>query len=203
MDTSHSTTSSKRCSKCKEWFPRTSAHWYRNKAAKDGWQYNCKLCCNASTLKWRSENVDHVIEVDHKYKADHKERIHAREKGYREKHHSNILAATRRWRLNNPDKQDWYYRNKDRAKANAQRRRAREVNAEGSHTKTDIERQYKAQAGNCWWCGKPLNGKYHVDHRIPLDKGGSNDAGNIVLAHARCNLSKGAKLPGEWIGRLL
>lgn len=82
-------------------------------------------------------------------------------------------------------------------------RRAREALAGGRHTAKDIELQLRSQKGMCWWCGEPLGDDYHIDHRIPLDKGGSNDARNIVLTHEKCNLSKGAKLPWEYNGRLL
>jgi 5-methylcytosine-specific restriction endonuclease McrA len=44
---------------------------------------------------------------------------------------------------------------------------------------------------------------YHVDHRVPLSRGDSNDISNIVLACPHCNLSKGAKLPEDFAGRLL
>ncbi|RPI99043.1 MAG: hypothetical protein EHM39_07205 [Chloroflexi bacterium] len=54
-----------------------------------------------------------------------------------------------------------------------------------------------------WWCEKPLECKYDVVHRIPLDRRGSNDLSNLVLAHARCTISMGAKMPWEWNGRLL
>jgi 5-methylcytosine-specific restriction endonuclease McrA len=87
-------------------------------------------------------------------------------------------------------------------------RRAREISAPGTHTAADLRLQARAQTDKrgrliCWWCGKPIKGTYHADHRIPLDRGGSNWPENIVIAHAKCNLSKGTKLPGEFNGRLL
>lgn len=38
----------------------------------------------------------------------------------------------------------------------------------------------------------------HLDHVIPLSKGGADAEHNIVPACQRCNLSKGAKTLAEW-----
>ncbi|HMN15956.1 MAG TPA: HNH endonuclease signature motif containing protein [Bellilinea sp.] len=75
--------------------------------------------------------------------------------------------------------------------------------APGSFTKEDISLAYESQKGKCWYCQCELNGTYHVDHRIPLSRGGSNDPANLVLACPSCNMSKGNKFPHEWNGRLL
>jgi 5-methylcytosine-specific restriction endonuclease McrA len=51
----------------------------------------------------------------------------------------------------------------------------------------------------------PVGDTYHVDHVVPLVRGGSDDPSNLVIACVPCNLSKGDKLPHEWkrSGRLL
>jgi 5-methylcytosine-specific restriction endonuclease McrA len=38
----------------------------------------------------------------------------------------------------------------------------------------------------------------HLDHVVPLSRGGEDAESNIVPACARCNLSKGAKTLAEW-----
>jgi len=45
----------------------------------------------------------------------------------------------------------------------------------------------------CGICRKPLIGEVHIDHRIPVVKGGTQAANNLRLAHEFCNLSKGAR----------
>jgi len=55
----------------------------------------------------------------------------------------------------------------------------------------------------CYLCHRhiPIGGR-HVDHILPLSKGGAHTASNLAVACASCNLSKSAKLPEE-IGLLI
>lgn len=111
-------------------------------------------------------------------------------------------------KLNARERELWKLKNKGKryqkhtATKNA-KRRTRLSNSSGNYDESDIDRQYKIQGAICWWCNKPLPKKYHIDHRIPLSRGGHNNPSNIVLSCPRCNLTKGSKLPEEWIGRLL
>src|SRR4051812_35354403 len=59
----------------------------------------------------------------------------------------------------------------------------------------------------CWVCGGAVDsrcpsGSPHrasVDHVIPRSRGGTNDLGNLRLAHRRCNGQRGSRLPElEW-----
>ena len=88
----------------------------------------------------------------------------------------------------------------------AQRRRARELNADGSFTSEQITELYAKQKGRCANCSEALGDEYHRDHRTPLARGGTNDILNIELLCGPCNLAKHAKDPVDWAqenGRLL
>lgn len=81
----------------------------------------------------------------------------------------------------------------------SQHRRARIRNAGGRYTKDDIIRLMAEQEGKCAICGTAFGDDgYHVDHYVPLSKGGTNDPSNLKLTHPVCNLKKGAKLPTEF-----
>jgi 5-methylcytosine-specific restriction endonuclease McrA len=98
------------------------------------------------------------------------------------------------------------FRIRERHRANERNRRARKRNASGSHTRQDIQLQYDRQKGKCYYCHKKLKfGDHHVDHVVPLSRGGSNDISNLVIACSYCNCSKNNKLLHEWTqgGRLL
>ena len=92
-------------------------------------------------------------------------------------------------------------------------RRARKNAASGTHTLQQIQELLKRQDYRCYYaaCGRAKFEKrsgryvYHIDHVIPLSRGGSNDISNLVLACPVCNLKKHNKYPWEFPagGRLL
>lgn len=63
----------------------------------------------------------------------------------------------------------------------------------GSHSVEDIDQLWTKQGGRCIYCKCRLEDGYHVDHRVPLSKGGSNSPDNIQLTCSTCNLKKHAK----------
>lgn len=50
----------------------------------------------------------------------------------------------------------------------------------------------------CRYCGAS-EPTMHVDHVIPISRGGSNDEDNLVAACPACNLSKHAKSVEDWM----
>lgn len=116
-----------------------------------------------------------------------------------------------RWREQNRGKlrlvgKEWRETAKGRAQhaASERRRRAAKAGSGGSHTPEDVQRALALQAGRCYWCGEPLpETGWHVDHIIPLAKGGGNGPENICVACQPCNNRKHAKMPWEFTGRLI
>lgn len=156
---------------------------------------------------WRKANPNKPRQYQSTYYQKHKSEIAERGKRYRQNSRDQVRVTNANWRKRNPDK----VRDKERryAKAHPEKlrlkwrvRSARERAGSGSHSQNDVEVQYRSQKGRCWWCGDSLNGVFHVDHIIPLARGGSNNPDNICCSCAPCNLSKGSKLPYEWRGRL-
>lgn len=87
--------------------------------------------------------------------------------------------------------------------ASEQRRRAAKYKSDSWFTEADIRQMYADQGGLCAYCETGLNGTYHTDHMIPLSRGGSNDALNIALTCALCNLSKGIETVEEYFAEYL
>lgn len=126
--------------------------------------------------------------------------------------------ALRRWRRKNPDKEralwrrnyeknravhlaraaQWAKMNPQSRAAIANRRRAREMAAAGDYTKSDVADILREFGRLCFYCGDPLT-KFHVDHFIPLVRGGSNARENLRLSCPSCNYSKSSRLPWEWM----
>lgn len=60
----------------------------------------------------------------------------------------------------------------------------------------DLDRYeiYNRDEGQCGLCGKSVDiNDFHLDHIIPLSRGGTHESRNVQIAHAFCNQSKGAK----------
>ena len=100
----------------------------------------------------------------------------------------------------------WKKANPEKVRVDAHVRRARKQAAEGSHSADELKALFERQQGKCAYCSKSIRKGYHVDHVIPLARGGSNWITNIAFACARCNTSKGATDPiafAQRLGRLL
>jgi 5-methylcytosine-specific restriction endonuclease McrA len=55
---------------------------------------------------------------------------------------------------------------------------------------------FERDKGMCGICGITVNkNSYHIDHVIPLSKGGAHCYANVQLAHAQCNIAKRDALP--------
>jgi 5-methylcytosine-specific restriction endonuclease McrA len=112
---------------------------------------------------------------------------------YRAENRAKVYAATKAWWAANPDAM----------RAAAARRRAKKRSVGGTHTPADIAFKFESQKGRCYWCQQELeSGKFHVDHIIPISKGGPNGPENICCACPSCNLKKHNKMPHEFAGRL-
>lgn len=53
---------------------------------------------------------------------------------------------------------------------------------------------YTRDGGKCWYCGKDLEGTYHIDHVYPHTLGGQTVEANGVLSCPSCNRHKGKRV---------
>lgn len=53
---------------------------------------------------------------------------------------------------------------------------------------------FEQHGGICGICNQEIEGDFHVDHVIPLAKGGEHSYANTQPAHPRCNRWKGTKM---------
>lgn len=79
--------------------------------------------------------------------------------------------------------------------------RARKHHALGAHTLADLVAIFENQQGRCHYCGTQLVASCdgHFDHVVPLARGGTDNADNIVFACRACNWSKHDRTPEEWL----
>lgn len=56
---------------------------------------------------------------------------------------------------------------------------------------------YSRDGRVCAYCGGTED-PFHIDHIIPVSRGGGSGLDNLAVACIACNLSKGSKTPDEW-----
>jgi len=89
-------------------------------------------------------------------------------------------------------------RNPEKCRAWRRAKHARKQQAPGAFSREDVERIFKEQSGRCL-CGYDLNLSYHIDHKTPFLRGGSNWPENIQLLCPKCNMNKHTKTMEEWL----
>lgn len=132
--------------------------------------------------------------------ADHAAKLRA----YREKDRERHNRKRAEWREANLEKtrqiaRASFLRNKHKYRLHSVVRDARKRCAVGSFNGADIGRLAKLQRHRCAVCRVSVRHGFHVDHIIPLARGGSNDPANLQLLCAPCNQSKGAKDPHDFM----
>ena len=137
-------------------------------------------------------------EAMRRYRLAHPERVKSWEEANREK----VREYNRKWRLANPERclkytRAWRLADPARATERTARYKARKL---GSPIIEVIDRDaiIARDKSRCHICGKRVpKAQIHLDHLIPVSLGGSHSAANLAVAHARCNLAKGARAAND------
>lgn len=157
--------------------------------------------------KWREKNREKVRESHRKYYHAHTREILDKKREYKRQWYLKNRERLQEKRHANREREceyeREYYRNHPwlRAKKNGARR-AKLLEVGGSFTIEEINQLFELQHGICPYCNKLLygclNDAPHIEHKVPVSRGGSNDISNLCIAHASCNLKKGAKTDEEY-----
>lgn len=197
---------------CKPCAAQRSSEYLRSHAEQEAerkrqWRLANRERLNAKDRAYQLEHRDELsVKAKARYEANRDERLE-KMRAYRLEHLEEDRASSREWMRTHreqrrPYEREWQARHPELRRAREAARRARKRACEGRYTPDDVALQMKRQRGRCYWCDTPTRKEYHVDHVIPLARGGSNGPENIVIACPTCNVSKGAKLPHEWALRI-
>ena len=199
----------KTCSKCK--IQKPVYDFRKRSKATDGLQSECKVCAKIHYEKnkekyieraaiWSKANPDKMQECRQSWADANKERRSEKHREWYKANKDRHAGIGKAWREANPEKRTSYKRN----------RRSRVLDAEGRHTASDVLSILSMQCGLCANCKTKLlksgANKYHVDHIMPLARGGSNWPSNLQCLCPTCNMRKHAKDPIDWAreqGRLI
>ena len=181
-----------RCSKCNDLKPTYEFKYVAPKMGEQPRPKVCKECKAASLPKPQPPPKPKKIKSPEVVKAKRAASRRAWNRRYREANAERARAAVNQWRKRNRDKVQTAKRN----------RRAILREAEGRHTHAEVWQMYEDQQGLCAYCETPLFGTFHVDHIIPVTKGGRNDWTNLAVTCPLCNMSKSDRTVEDFMAYL-
>ena len=159
-----------------------------------------KVDAAAKSKEWFAGRPGYGRDKQRERRARVPEQMAAYQAKYRLDNLEHILQNYALWNAANPKHTtDWCRRNPQRALETSRRRRARLVGAETfSVSARDIAKLMARFQHSCAYCRVALGSACHIDHVVPLARGGSNGIGNLVPACPSCNLSKNSRLLSYW-----
>lgn len=177
----------KYCHKCNSLKP--VSQFSKCSSRKDGLQTQCKVCKKITSTEWAKNNRKASSLATRKWQLANPEiDLHNRQK----------------WRKNNPEKNrantaKWAKANPEKIRESEHRRRANMAqNMSYAIRPSFLKKLYLSPCNNCG-----QTGNIHMDHVIPISRGGTHGEGNLQPLCQRCNTSKGNKFMMEWITREL
>lgn len=185
------------CRKCNTLYPATTDYFYNNKT-RNGLYASCKSCHYLTTRDWQKRNREYWNGLNHNWMLMHPDKMKiSRDNWLKTKIGKDTIKRLRvSYRKRHPEKV------KARSKKGKAKRRMVEANAEGNHTTQDIIELFNEQNGQCAYCGIRLfweiKGDIHLEHIIPLSRGGTNWPDNLCLSCKNCNEEKSTKTAIEW-----
>lgn len=169
----------------------------------------CKQCSAENSSKWRKENPERAKEIDRVSKASDKERAAGWIKSWRIKNPEKVAKYNRDYYRNNPNasasRKKWRENNKSRKnELNSIRKMRKKFSMpvdfeERALTESRWEEMYK----KCCRMFQLTGHKWHVDHIIPLSKGGRHHYSNFQILPAVLNVRKSSRMiyiePFSWL----
>ncbi len=176
----------------------------------------------AKQRQWRLNNPEKLARYTANWKARNPTKIKAyveanrlktRERNRKLQREKRAKYGSEWYHLTHEQKQEWNAKNRQRyandlhlsreyTKRRSHIRRVRIKGSTGHYMSSDIDALFTRQKGKCACCTNKLvkegPGIFHIDHIMPIVRGGSNWPDNLQLLCQFCNLSKGCKHPDDW-----
>lgn len=204
---------------------KSPSDFWKKKTGRDGLMARCKICEQIAhrqsvakhlsarrsyAAAWRAAHREEARQTSAAWRMEDDERYRESRKRWVAANRSVVRDQHKRFYANHRDEinakhRAYYYEHPESYALRRAQRRQREVSGGAMPSTSQLKGQLARQKGRCYWCRTLFVRTPHLDHVVPLSRGGSNVIDNLVYACAMCNLSRRARLPHEWPqgGRLL
>ena len=180
----------KTCTICNETKPYEEFN--KLKASPDGYAPRCRDCHKKRMKKYYAQNSEHLKEKRKEYREADPENEKERKSASYYKHRELNLEKTRQYYKDNKQKFKDY---------ELKRRKSLDLMTDNTVTKEALEELMNVQNSKCYHCGTDLTKlnscDIHLDHYMPLSKGGMHSIGNVVWSCVSCNKSKFTTVPDQ------
>lgn len=202
----------KQCNKCKE--IKTLDNFRASPRGINGVRSDCRKCNNLSRQQWGLNNKEHIskrnkdwyaknIDIKSKYDKEYR-KTESGKKSQRDG--SKKYRQSENGKKNQAEGKKRYKKTLKGKISNKNYLHRRRINQKKGDVTNKELLELQQNSKVCYWCNEPLkNKKVHIDHYIPLSKGGEHTLSNLVVSCAKCNQTKNAKDPIEFaqsIGKL-
>jgi len=150
--------------------------------------------------RYRQRHPERAKEIQRRYKENNPGATAAASRRFYERNAESEKARSIEWRRANPEaarkiQMRSHYKNYE---SDIMRMAARRAAVRAYVSDKDIRR---IMSQSCAECGS--NDNLHLDHIVPLSRGGKHTVGNLQMLCGKCNLSKNKSLTVEWRQRKL
>ena len=169
----------------------------------------CLTAVNEHKKAWKLANPEKAKQRNREYYVKNVEKINERNRKFRENNPEKVKEYQDKYRAENKEAREAYRQaNLERFRHYARKRKA--LKLENGHEEYFENQVLDLYGTDCHICASPVDltasrkvgvGDWkfglHIDHLLPLSKGGSDTLSNVRPSHAICNLQKNAAVLEE------
>lgn len=191
----------KRCCTCH--LIQDLQNFYKNKSFKDGFAARCKQCVK----EYNHNNKDYINKLRRQQYIKNIDNCRKSSKKSHLTHREDRLKKQKQYYQNN--KNYFKYKNKKYREENKdyillKNSKRKKIIQLGNISQIEINDLLKNNNNQCFYCKifvkRGIN--LHLDHKVPLSKGGNHHINNLVPSCASCNLHKGTKNVEEFLSTI-
>ena len=197
----------KTCTKCTT--EKEITEFRKRAGASDGLNSQCRSCESAQKKEYYLNNKEEILLKNKSYSSTpigRQKGLEYRRNQYEKRDKKTLKEKAHNYYIKNREKikkQAAEYKKTAEGIASTKKMRIQRslinVTSDNTVTASALTKLREVQSNCCYYCNLTLleGSSTHLDHYVPLSKGGQHSIFNVVWSCASCNLKKGAQMPVE------